>query len=39
MDGLRDGIIITWKIVHAARKVPEQVAWDPSLSKREFLLA
>ena len=39
MDGFRDGNYITWKIVQAARKVPEQVAWDPSLAKREFLLA
>ena len=29
---------VTWKIVQAAKKVPEQVAWDPSLAKREFLL-
>merc|ERR1712037_908871 len=29
---------ICWKMVQAAKKVPEQVAWDPSFAKREFLL-
>ena len=33
-----DQDFVTWKMVQAARKVPEQVAWDPSLAKREFLL-
>ena len=33
-----DHDFVTWKMVHAAKKVPEQVAWDPSFAKREFLL-
>ena len=33
-----DHDFVTWNIVQAAKKVPEQVAWDPSFAKREFLL-